>query len=565
MKNRPLLLDSMSSADSLDEEEEITVGEVRYHLVPNPQNFLHAFSGLQKIPALVLVYVTTPKHAVSRATLRDFRSNTLDYDDVFQPAFCHTVVFYGSKKEDTIIEPDALDELEAWKAKDQVFIAGNTASVAPGPDGRIIVPSRCYYKQTEAQPLHGARIGVKDNIDIAGHKTSLCNRFIVDAGAIIVGKLKLQAMFNREEPLECVEFTAPFNPRGDGYQVPSGSSHASGAAIAAYDWLDFSLGSDTNGSSRKPASYNGCFQIRPSTGILNGNGVVGMFPQFDMPAFLAEIFPSLPTSYLYGMEALLCFTAIEILYPSDYLPTPNPAQTRLLDIFVSGLESALNVKRKHISLKELWKKDCPDGPQHADVAEYLRFAGIYPFYHDAYHATSDFRKGFEEKHGKPPFVHRCIQWTWEVGKSISRAERDECWRRDEIYRHWLLERIFKADCQDSISIMVLPIEVGQPVYRDAPVTPYGLLSGYDALNMSPIMRAPEVTAPVGEIPYDSIVSQRKKPLPIAASVIGAPGTDLIIAELARKGMEAAGLPTQVRTGRSIYEEKDWENLVGLNM
>jgi Asp-tRNA(Asn)/Glu-tRNA(Gln) amidotransferase A subunit family amidase len=117
----------------------------------------------------------------------------------------------------------------------------------------------------------------------------------VDAGAIIVGKVKLQAMIMREEPLECVEFTAPFNPRADGYQVPSGSSHASAASIGSYDWLDFSLGSDSlypenakyatstdmilaNGSGRKPASYNGCFSIRPSTGIVNTEGVVGYFP-----------------------------------------------------------------------------------------------------------------------------------------------------------------------------------------------------------------------------------------------------------------------------------------------
>jgi len=56
--------------------------------------------------------------------------------------------------------------------------------------------------------------------------------------------------------------------------------------IGSYDWLDFSLGSDSwyslevyfmtstdsvsaNGSGRKPAHYNGCFSIRPSTGIMN--------------------------------------------------------------------------------------------------------------------------------------------------------------------------------------------------------------------------------------------------------------------------------------------------------
>jgi Asp-tRNA(Asn)/Glu-tRNA(Gln) amidotransferase A subunit family amidase len=132
-----------------------------------------------------------------------------------------------------------------------------------GLDGRVVVPSRCYYNPSSLRPLDGARVSVKDNIDVAGHKTTLCNRAwedfyppkdkhaacvqkLINAGAIIVGKAKLQAMIMREEPLECVEFTAPFNPRGDGYQVPSGSSHGSAAGIGSYDWLDYSLGSDSN-------------------------------------------------------------------------------------------------------------------------------------------------------------------------------------------------------------------------------------------------------------------------------------------------------------------------------
>jgi hypothetical protein len=46
-------------------------------------------------------------------------------------------------------------------------------------------------------------------------------------------------------------------------------------------------------------------------------------------------------------------------------------------------------------------------------------------------------------------------------------ERDMYWRRSEIYRHWLLDKVFKADYKDSITIIIFPIEVGKPNYRDA--------------------------------------------------------------------------------------------------
>ena len=79
----------------------------------------------------------------------------------------------------------------------------------------------------------------------AADKSAACIQTLINAGAIIVYKAKLEAMNTREEPTECVEFEAPFNPRADGYQIPSGSSHGSAAGIASYDWLDYSVGSDS--------------------------------------------------------------------------------------------------------------------------------------------------------------------------------------------------------------------------------------------------------------------------------------------------------------------------------
>lgn len=45
-------------------------------------------------------------------------------------------------------------------------------------------------------------------------------------------------------------------------------------------------------------------------------------------------------------------------------------------------------------------------------------------------------------------------------------ERDMYWQRSELYRDCLLERVFK-DHEDSISIMIFPIEVGNPNYRES--------------------------------------------------------------------------------------------------
>lgn len=99
---------------------------------------------------------------------------------------------------------------------------------------------------------------------------------------------------------------------------------------------------------------------------MNTDGVVGQFPQFDMPAFFGrDIFRfSYFISVWYGESPMLRTPSslppsVKILYPSDYLPTANNAQTQLLTQFVEGLERALNVKRTTISLAKKWSSDCP--------------------------------------------------------------------------------------------------------------------------------------------------------------------------------------------------------------
>jgi Asp-tRNA(Asn)/Glu-tRNA(Gln) amidotransferase A subunit family amidase len=133
------------------------------------------------------------------------------------------------------------------------------------------------------------RVVLKDLFDIASKKNTLCSKawrdlypassqnaptvqLLLDKGAIIIGKTKLNAMIVREETMECVDYLAPSNPRGDGYQTSSGSSSRSCAALGAYDWVDFAIGSDTNGSIRKPAHWNGVFAIRPTHGVLSTTG-----------------------------------------------------------------------------------------------------------------------------------------------------------------------------------------------------------------------------------------------------------------------------------------------------
>ncbi|KAF2002320.1 hypothetical protein P154DRAFT_431306 [Amniculicola lignicola CBS 123094] len=76
---------------------------------------------------------------------------------------------------------------------------------------------------------------------------------LIDLGAVVVGKTKTTQFALGERPTaDYVDQLAPFNPRGDGYQHPQGSSCGTGASVASYEWLDFGTGSDTGGSTSMP-------------------------------------------------------------------------------------------------------------------------------------------------------------------------------------------------------------------------------------------------------------------------------------------------------------------------
>ena len=128
------------------------------------------------------------------------------------------------------------------------------------------MPSRLRFTTSSDAPLAGLRVAVKGNFNLQGLRTSLCNQAylntyppcdktakciqqVVDAGATLVGTTKLASFAATEEPTQCIDYQAPWNPRADGYQSPAGSSSGSGAAIGAYDWLDIAIGSD---STRNP-------------------------------------------------------------------------------------------------------------------------------------------------------------------------------------------------------------------------------------------------------------------------------------------------------------------------
>jgi aspartyl-tRNA(Asn)/glutamyl-tRNA(Gln) amidotransferase subunit A len=134
-------------------------------------------------------------------------------------------------------------------------------------------------------PLHGVAFAVKDIIDVAGLPTTCHSKILLDhvaaADAPVVARLRAQGaillgkLSTHEFALGGPAFDLPFPPARNPWNPdhhPGGSSSGSGAGLAA-GLFPLSLGSDTGGSTRNPASVCGLVGLKPTYGLLPRTGV----------------------------------------------------------------------------------------------------------------------------------------------------------------------------------------------------------------------------------------------------------------------------------------------------
>ena len=150
-------------------------------------------------------------------------------------------------------------------------------------------------------PLAGLSAVVKDMYDIAGSRTGGGNpdwlatqkpaskhasavEKILAAGATITGKTICDEFFYSVSGVNA-HYGTPPNIRAPG-RIPGGSSGGSAAACGA-NACDFALGSDTGGSVRIPASFNGIYGLRPTHGRVDLTGAMAMAPSFDVAGWFA--------------------------------------------------------------------------------------------------------------------------------------------------------------------------------------------------------------------------------------------------------------------------------------
>jgi aspartyl-tRNA(Asn)/glutamyl-tRNA(Gln) amidotransferase subunit A len=239
--------------------------------------------------------------------------------------------------------------LNAWLVIDR----HNALVQADAADARIAKARRAGAAALAAlHPLCGVPVGLKDLVSVKGGQATAGSRILKgyiapfdstvtarlrEAEAVIIGKTNMDE-FAMGSSTEHSAFGPTANPWALD-RVPGGSSGGSAAVVAAYH-APVSIGTDTGGSIRQPASLCGIVGMKPTYGRVSRYGIVAFASSLDQIGPLARD----------SRDAALLLHAVSGRDARDATSAPVPVPPELLQLPAGDDEAAAYLRDKRLAL-----------------------------------------------------------------------------------------------------------------------------------------------------------------------------------------------------------------------
>lgn len=364
--------------------------------------------------------------------------------------------------------------------------------------------AKAIDKKTKKGKLAGLCFAIKSNISAKHMITSCASKTLEDYtspyNATVINKLLaedaiLLGTLNMDEFAcgasgETSAFGPTKNPTNPEL-IPGGSSSGSAAAIAA-DLADFTLGSDTGGSIRNPASHCGVVGLKPTYGAVSRYGLLDMTMSFDCIGPLTKT----------PEDAKLIFSIIK--GQDNFDQTTKDASKKSLKhkgvIGLVNMKSTCNKEianlieeqTKRVAKQNNWKIKKIELPLDIAIQTYYIIAYTEFFSATRKYDGRRFGKKIEDSAG-PEVIRRIIG-----GSEITKAEHDGKYYREALKARNFIKQQFEKIFQEVDAIILptvpkLPHKIGESISTKD-------MYNYDITTaLASIAGLPAISIPAGQI------------------------------------------------------------------
>ncbi|MBC3985996.1 amidase [Streptomyces sp. AC536] len=216
-----------------------------------------------------------------------------------------TIPELQARMADGSLTPSALTRAYLWRIKTVDPKVNAVLRTDPTARQQAAASDARHRDGTTRGPLDGIPVLIKDNVDTRGLASTAGSLALADrppktdaalvtrlreAGAVILGKANLSEWANFRAAKPTSGWSAVGGQTHNPYVLdrnPCGSSAGSGAALAA-SLSQVAIGTETDGSIVCPAGMNGVVGLKPSLGLVSGDGVVPISAEQDTAGPMAR-------------------------------------------------------------------------------------------------------------------------------------------------------------------------------------------------------------------------------------------------------------------------------------
>lgn len=369
-----------------------------------------------------------------------------------------------------------------------------------GHGGPLVAP-------TGSGVLDGETVAVKDLFAVAGQRVGAGNPAwlaaapveaahadavarLLGAGAAVAGMAQTEE-FAYSLTGANAHYGTPPNPRAPG-RISGGSTSGPATAVAGGE-ATIALGTDTGGSVRVPAAYQGLWGIRPTHGAVPAGGLLPLAPSFDTVGWLTR-------------DAALLARVGEVLLPPDTSAPTGPflVSEDLLGLAEPEVSSAVGqVARVHRAGREVRSVAWPPEPAWLAAFQTLQAAEAWQV-HGAWLAD------------RMDTLGPAVRGRFERARAITAAEAEEARSAVARARATIRERLGDG-------VLVLPSTSSPAPRADDP-------GAFDAVRKATMLLT--CVAGIGGLPAVSVPVETTSGLPAGACLVGPAGSDRAMIALA---------------------------------